>query len=143
LQTQYESKGLQIVGFPCAQFGLQEIGSEAEILNCLKHVRPGNGYPGPNFPLTKKVLINGPDADPIYKWLKRRAPTASEPSDNYRWLEDTKAFRATVCESPDVPWNFHKFLVARDGKTVKRFHQKRLPFDPDLIKAIDEFINEK
>lgn len=48
----------KIIGFPCAQFGLQEIGQNAEVLPILEHVRPGGGFK-PHFLLTEKVLVNG------------------------------------------------------------------------------------
>lgn len=69
----YNSTGhcsLEIIGFPCNQFGLQEPGeNEYEILNGLKYVRPGNGYT-PNFPLVEKRDVNGEKQDKIFTYLK-------------------------------------------------------------------------
>jgi glutathione peroxidase-family protein len=61
---------LEIIGFPCNQFGLQEPGeNEYEILNGLKYVRPGHGYM-PNFPLVEKRDVNGEKQDEIFTFLK-------------------------------------------------------------------------
>ena len=60
---------LQILGFPCNQFGKQEPGRNSEILNGLKYVRPGNGFE-PIFPLFKKRDVNGKDEDKVFKYLK-------------------------------------------------------------------------
>lgn len=60
---------LEILGFPCNQFGKQEPGKNSEILHGLKYVRPGNGYQ-PNFPLFKKRYVNGKNEDKIFTFLK-------------------------------------------------------------------------
>jgi len=127
------------VGVPSPQFGLQEIAKENEIVNCLKYVRPGNGYEGPNFPLTKKTNVNGIDADPLYVWLKAKAPENPGEIKANMWLDNTTAMGLHVVPvvGSDVAWNFVKFLVGRDGKTVKRFGNKRLPFDEELVAAIE------
>ena len=58
LQSTYGSKGLTVLGFPCNQFGHQENCNNKEILNCLKYVRPGDGFE-PNFDLSEKLEVNG------------------------------------------------------------------------------------
>lgn len=103
LWEQYGPKGLVILGFPCNQFEGQEPGTDEEIAAFCDL-----NY-GVTFPLFKKVDVNGPAADPLYKWLKAETPG----SDNR-----------------DVEWNFAKFLVDREGKPVKRFGDK---FDPAAI----------
>ena len=103
LYKKYGPRGLVVLGFPCNQFGEQEAGSEAEIASfCTLNYAV-------DFPMFGKLEVNGPAADPLYKWLKRDTPG----SDNR-----------------DVEWNFAKFLVGRDGKPVKRFGDK---FDPAAI----------
>jgi glutathione peroxidase len=103
LWEKYGPQGLVILGFPCNQFEGQEPGTDEEIAAFCDL-----NY-GVTFPLFKKVEVNGPAADPLYKWLKAETPG----SDNR-----------------DVEWNFAKFLVDRDGKPVKRFGDK---FDPAAI----------
>lgn len=61
---------MEIIAVPCNQFGLQEPGeTEEEIMNGLKYVRPGKGYT-PNFPLTKKIDVNGEKQDELFSFLK-------------------------------------------------------------------------
>jgi len=123
---------------------LQEIAQEHEIVNCLKFVRPGNGFPGPNFPLTAKILVNGEGAHPIYQWLKTRT-TAWDGWTDQTWLTSTgaKTLLTTKGSGLDVPWNFHKFLIGRDGRTVRRFSHQKQPMDPELIAAIESELDKK
>lgn len=90
-----KDKGLMILGFPCNQFGSQDPGSNAEIGEFCQL-----NY-GVSFPMFSKIDVNGPNADPLYKYLKAEKPG----------LMGTKR----------IKWNFTKFLVGKDGKVVKRF----------------------
>ncbi|MBU6437807.1 MAG: glutathione peroxidase [Betaproteobacteria bacterium] len=95
LHTDYGPRGLVVLGFPCNQFGGQEPGTASDIASfCDLNF-------GVTFPLMNKVEVNGPQAHPLYKWLTDTAPG----------LLGTKA----------IKWNFTKFLVSRDGQTVKRY----------------------
>ncbi len=98
LQTLYgdlQDKGLEILAFPCNQFGAQESGNAAQIgAFCdLKF--------SIKFPLMAKIDVNGPNADPLYQWLK-----ASKPG---------------VLGTQGIKWNFTKFLIAKDGTVFKRY----------------------
>eukprot|EP00494_Astrolonche_serrata_P025395 UN25656 len=68
-------ENLNIIAFPCNQFGHQTNESDAEFLNVLKHIRPGNGFE-PKADIFGKVNVNGSKAHPVLKWLKSsiRAP---------------------------------------------------------------------
>lgn len=95
LYKNYKEKGLEILGFPCNQFGKQEPGNEEQITEfCELNF-------GVTFPLFKKIDVNGPDAHPLYKFLKNEAPG--------------------LLGSEAIKWNFTKFLVDQNGKVVKRF----------------------
>ena len=107
LYEQYGPKGLVILGFPCNQFGGQEPGTAAEIASfCSLNY-------GVTFPLFGKIEVNGPGADPLYRWLKAETPGSDD---------------------RDIEWNFAKFLIGRDGRPVKRFGDKFPPADiaPDI-----------
>jgi len=94
LYQEYGDKGLEILAFPCNQFGNQEPGDADEIRNfCSLNYDV-------SFPLMGKVGVNGNDADPLWKYLK------SEKSG----LLGSR-----------IKWNFTKFLVDRDGNVVGRF----------------------
>jgi glutathione peroxidase len=103
LYRKYYDRGLVVLGFPCNQFGEQESGSAEEIAQfCTANFAV-------DFPMFKKIEVNGEGADPLFKWLKRETPGSDD--------------RA-------VEWNFAKFLVGRDGRPVKRFGDK---FEPAEI----------
>jgi len=94
LYQEYGDKGLEILAFPCNQFGNQEPGNADEIRNfCSLNYDV-------SFPLMGKVEVNGSDADPLWKYLK------SEKSG----LLGSR-----------IKWNFTKFLVDREGNVVGRF----------------------
>lgn len=124
LYQQYKDKGLVVIGFPCDQFAHQEPGSNEEIAEfCrLNH--------GVTFPLMAKVDVNGSKAEPIFEFLKSQAPT-----EEYKGLKAKatqkmlKGISRSVEKDSDVLWNFTKFLVSRDGSTVKRFAPVAEPKD--------------
>jgi glutathione peroxidase len=102
LYKEYGDRGLVVLGFPCNQFGEQEAGSAEEIASfCTLNYAV-------DFPMFKKIEVNGPAADPLYKWLKHETPGSAD---------------------RDIEWNFAKFLVGRDGVPVKRFGDKVQPAD--------------
>ncbi len=107
LYEAYKDKGLVVLGFPCNQFGGQEPGtsSEVEAFCSLNY--------GVTFPVMEKLDVNGPDADPLFDYLK--AATGGE-----------------------IKWNFTKFLVDRAGKPVKLYESSVKPQDiaPDIDKLL-------
>lgn len=73
LAEKYGDK-IKIIGFPCNQFGHQTNEGDAEFLNTLKYVRPGDGFEvDPSITITTKTDVNGADAAPLFKWLKSEA----------------------------------------------------------------------
>jgi glutathione peroxidase len=112
LHRQYGPQGLVVLGFPSNQFGAQEPGSAEEIAEfCSTRFSV-------TFPLFAKTDVNGPEAHPLYVWLKENAPG-----------EDANA---------DISWNFGKFLVGRDGKVLARYTPKTTPDElrSDIEKAL-------
>jgi glutathione peroxidase len=102
LYRSYGPRGFVVLGFPCNQFGAQEAGSAEEIASfCTLNYAV-------DFPMFGKIEVNGPDADPLYKWLKHATPGSAD---------------------RDIEWNFAKFLVGRDGQPVQRFGDKVQPAD--------------
>lgn len=95
LYDDLKDKGLEILGFPCNQFGKQEPGGAEEIgAFCQKNY-------GVSFTMFDKIDVNGDNAHPLYNFLKKEAPG--------------------VLGSKGIKWNFTKFLVNKDGKVVKRY----------------------
>jgi glutathione peroxidase len=103
LQALYEAwheKGLDILAFPCNQFGQQEPGSNAEIQQFCQ------GNYGLTFPVFGKIDVNGKDAHPLYKYLCSQNENSS---------------------SSDIQWNFTKFLIDQDGEVVHRYEPSISP----------------
>jgi glutathione peroxidase len=103
LQRNYADRGFTVLGFPCNQFGAQEPGDAEEIANFCKLTYDVS------FPLMGKIDVNGPQAAPIYRHLKKEAPG--------------------LLGSEAIKWNFTKFLVDRSGKVVKRYAPQTKPED--------------
>jgi glutathione peroxidase len=101
MHRDYGERGFEVLGFPCNQFGKQESGSEAEIGQfCERNF-------GVSFPLFAKIDVNGANAHPLFRHLKREAPG--------------------ILGTQGVKWNFTKFLVNRDGSVVKRYAPNTKP----------------
>ena len=95
IYKKYANKGLEILGFPCNQFAFQEPGTNEEIKDFCE-----SNY-GVTFKIMNKINVNGANADPLYNFLKEQKPG--------------------VIETPQIKWNFTKFLINRDGYVVERF----------------------
>ncbi|GAB3043055.1 glutathione peroxidase [Acinetobacter apis] len=95
LHQAYHDKGLEVLGFPCNQFGGQDPGTLSEIGSFCK-----KNY-GVSFTMFSKVDVKGRDAHPIFRFLTREAKG--------------------VLGSQNIKWNFTKFLVGRDGQVLQRY----------------------
>ncbi len=95
LHQTYGKQGLQVLGFPCNQFGAQDAGSNPEIAEFCQL-----NY-GVSFPMMAKIDVNGAHAHPLYQWLVKEAPG--------------------LLGSKSIKWNFTKFLVGKDGAVLKRY----------------------
>lgn len=101
LHEQFKDQSFQVLGFPCDQFGHQEPGNDTEIEQfCSLNFSV-------NFPLFKKIEVNGDNTAPIYQFLKQQAPG--------------------VLGTKKIKWNFTKFLVNKDGEVVKRYGSTTKP----------------
>jgi len=116
LNQKYKDQGLVIIGFPCNQFKEQDPGSDGQIEEFCQL-----NY-GVTFQIMKKIDVNGENADPIFVYLKEQAPT-----EEYKGLKAkaSKALFKRISDSAksesDIQWNFTKFLISKDGQTVKRY----------------------
>jgi glutathione peroxidase len=108
LWARYHARGLMIVGVPSNDFGGQEPGGPAEIN------KTAHGEYGVSFPLAAKADVKGPSAHPFYKWAAHERPG----------------------ETPR--WNFHKYLIGRDGLLAAAFSTQTEPTDPRVIAAIEK-----
>ena len=133
LYQKYKDRGLVIIGFPCDQFAGQEPGSNEQIEEfCrLNH--------GVTFPLMAKTDVNGANAEPIFEFLKEKTPKEEYKGFKAKATQKLlKGISKSVEKDSDILWNFTKFLVARDGETVKRFAPVAEP--KDFEKDVEAFL---
>jgi glutathione peroxidase len=103
LHERFQARGFAVLGFPCNQFGKQEPGTEEEIgAFCESRFAV-------TFPLFAKVDVNGPDAHPLWQFLKHDAPG--------------------LFGTESIKWNFTKFLIRRDGTVAHRYAPTTKPED--------------
>ncbi len=108
IYEKYKDQGLQVLAFPCNQFGGQEPGTMEEIQNfCTTNY-------GVKFPLFQKIEVKGPNQAPLYQKLTRTEPAG------------------------DISWNFEKFVVGKDGTVLARFTPKTQPEDPKVVNTIEQ-----
>jgi len=117
---------LAVLCFPSNQFGHQENSSGQEILNALKHVRPGNGFE-PKAEMFDKVEVNGENEHPLFTYLKKNLPTPSDDAESL--MGDPKFFIWKPVKRSDISWNFEKFLISPSGQPIKRFSRHFLTSD--------------
>jgi glutathione peroxidase-family protein len=106
-----QARGLEILAFPCNQFGKQEPKTEAEIKEFV-------AKKGATFPLFGKIDVNGKNADPIFVFLKSKL---------------------TGVLGSSIKWNFTKFLCDRNGKPLKRYSPpaKPLDFEKEIVEVLE------
>lgn len=113
LWTRYEKAGLVVIGVPSNDFGEQEPKSEGEIKTFCQ------GAFGVKFPLTSKQHVIGPNAHPFYKWAAEAMGPAGVPN-----------------------WNFHKYLIGRDGRLLRSFSTKLPPMSNEITGRIEKALGE-
>jgi glutathione peroxidase len=108
LYRQFKARGFKVLGFPCDQFGHQEPGDETEIQQfCSTKYNV-------SFPMFAKIEVNGPDAHPLYQFLKDE--------------------KTGILGIQAIKWNFTKFLINRQGEVVERYAPTTTPekISPDV-----------
>lgn len=111
LWERYRTRGLVVIGVPSNDFGAQEPGSEAEILEFCEA-----NY-DVDFPLTSKQSVIGETAHPFYKWVSEIAGEDARPR-----------------------WNFHKYLIGPSGELVNIYASRVSPLDPALVREIESLL---
>ena len=112
LYNKYQDQGLEVLGFPCNQFGAQEPGTNEEVQSFCDLTY------NVSFRMFDKIDVNGADASPLFKYLKHESPG--------------------ILGTEAIKWNFTKFLVNKDGQVVKRFASKdgESSIESELLKII-------
>src|SRR5882724_4735738 len=117
LYLKYKDQGLVVAGFPANNFGAQEPGSNAEIGAFCKSKF------GVTFPMFSKISVKGSDKAPLYQFLTDK--------------------NANPKTGGEIPWNFTKYLVDRDGKVLARFDAPVEPESKELTSAIEMALHSK
>lgn len=112
-------RGLEILGFPCNQFHEQEPGTDDEIQEFCR-----TKY-DVTFPIFAKVEVNGPNADPLFEYLRSALPGDFGP--RYGEFYEVISKMSPEAGPSDVHWNFTKFLVDGEGRPVRRYEPTVLP----------------
>jgi glutathione peroxidase len=134
LYEKHAAEGFVVLGFPSDQFGHQEPGTENEIKTfCATRYSV-------TFPLFAKIDVNGPNAHPLYAWMRAEQPgnfdkSAPGAERLYAHLEKSTP---EVLGTDAVKWNFTKFLVDRKGQVVKRFESMQTPesIEPEIARLL-------
>jgi glutathione peroxidase len=108
LYARYHAQGLEVIGVPSNDFGGQEPGTADDIAHTAQQQH------GATFPLAAKAEVKGTNVHPFYKWAAAERPL----------------------ETPR--WNFHKYLIGRDGRIAAVFSSAVEPNDPRVIAAIEK-----
>ena len=111
LYDNYKGQKLEILAFPCNQFGAQEPGEASEIASFCER-----NY-GVTFTIMEKIDVKGPNTHPVYKWLCAKTENGKE--------------------DVEVSWNFQKFLVNENGAWVKCLSPETSPFDEQIINWLE------
>lgn len=113
----FQSKGFYVLGFPSNNFGEQEPGTEAEIKEfCTSKYKV-------TFPMFAKISVKGDNKDALFAYLTD--------------------LKINPVYGGDITWNFHKFLIDRNGKIIGRFTSKEKPDGPVITAAIEEALSGK
>jgi glutathione peroxidase len=131
LYRQEKARGLEILGFPCNQFGEQEPGTAEDIQEFCRATYDVT------FPVLAKVEVNGPDAEPLYAYLRASHPGDFGP-DSGPLYEHVKRTRPEAIGSDEIKWNFTKFLVDPDGQVVRRYEPGVTP--DEISKELKELL---
>ena len=137
LYEKYHGEGLEILDFPCNQFGQQAPGTIEEIHQfCTANFDI-------RFPQFDKIDVNGELAHPLYVWLKAEKGFGGfDLNDKVGKMMDAMLRKqdADYDKKSDIKWNFTKFLVGRDGKVLKRYEptDKMSDIEADVIRELNQ-----
>ena len=140
LYKKYRSEGLEILDFPCNQFGQQAPGTIQEI-----HQFCSANF-DIQFPQFDKIEVNGANEHPLYTWLKAQKGFSGFDVNDQRGKfmdEMLRKQNADYDKKSDIKWNFTKFLVSRDGRVLKRYEptDKMAAIDTDICIEVNPVLS--
>lgn len=133
LYENYHEKGLEILDFPCNQFGHQAPGTDPEIHEfcTLKY--------NTKFDQFAKIDVNGENEEQLYTYIKKEQPTDDlKGFKNKLAMKAIKKISSTAKEESDITWNFTKFLVDRKGNVIRRYPPTTSPkeLEKDILELL-------
>lgn len=131
----FKNQGYEVLAFPVNQFKNQEPDPIEKILNTYHEEY------GVTFPIFNKILVNGPDADPLFTFLKGEIGYDPENKPPVIMIPLYKAADHDYKHSSDIKWNFTKFLIDRQGKVRFRFEPEKTPSHMD--ESIQQLLAEQ
>ena len=134
LYEKYHERGLEILDFPCDQFGHQAPGDDDEI-----HAFCTSKY-NTKFDQLSKIEVNGENENPLYALLKKEQPNEEVIGiKNKMSMKAIEKISTTCKKDEDIKWNFTKFLVDKSGNVVGRYDPTFNPLDmeSDILKLLD------
>ena len=135
LYKEYHEKGLEILDFPCNQFGNQAPGSDDEI-----HEFCQFKY-NTSFDQFTKIDVNGENENPLYTYIKNEIKEdIIEGMKNKMAMKAVEKISSTCKKDGDIKWNFTKFLVDREGKVVARYSPTFKP--ENMEEKIKELVSD-
>ena len=140
LYEKYSSEGLEILDFPCNQFGQQAPGTIQEIRQfCSANFNI-------RFPQFDKIEVNGANAHPLYTWLKAQKGFSGFDINDQRGKMMDGMLRkqdADYDKKSDIKWNFTKFLISRDGRVLKRYEptDKMSDIEADVLMEVNPVLS--
>jgi glutathione peroxidase-family protein len=140
LYEKYRSEGLEILDFPCNQFGQQAPGTIQEI-----HQFCSINF-DIQFPQFDKIEVNGANEAPLYTWLKAQKGFSGFDVNDQRGKFMDEMLRkqdADYDKKSDIKWNFTKFLVSRDGRVLKRYEptDKMSDIEADICMEVNPVLS--
>jgi glutathione peroxidase len=129
LYATYKNCGFNVLGFPANDFASQEPGTSQEIQKFCS-----NSF-NVSFPMFEKVVATGPSKHQLYVLLTEAQPVAKVNDPGFK--DKLRGYGLTVHDSPELTWNFEKFLVNRRGEVIARFAPDTDPTDPVIIQSIE------
>ncbi len=114
LHDTYKGQGFTVLGVPSGDFGDQEFGSNGEVKQFCESKF------GIKFPMAEKAVVKGPKAIPVYRWAAM-----------------------TLGDDKTPQWNFHKYLIGKDGKLIAAFGTKTTPMSPEVTGAVAKALAAK
>jgi glutathione peroxidase len=133
IYEKYQEEGLEILDFPCNQFGNQAPGTNEEIVSFC------DAKFGITFRHYVKIDVNGENAHPLYQFLKaKKGFTGFDPENPLTPMLESMLLRTQpdTKDNADIKWNFTKFLIDREGNVVERFEPTA---DMDLVEQNAEY----